>query len=131
MELLGTASGAVSEARVEIHRSQPDQQASLTVLPGGGVVFTFVAGSERTPITSAPPEAPRPARSSGDKVRFARLRSGLLHHGGLPAPGIQPVVEEAAHLRIGDLGQHLPAEGAVCQQPGQTRQGASGSAKRT
>src|SRR5512142_2808073 len=53
VELFGTADAAVSQTGVEFRRSQPDQQASLTVLPGGGVVFTFVAGAE--PTSASPP----------------------------------------------------------------------------
>jgi hypothetical protein len=49
VELFGSPIAAVSESGVEFHRTQPDQEASLTVIPGGGVVFTFIAGAERTP----------------------------------------------------------------------------------
>src|SRR5512142_405644 len=46
VELFGNTISAVSDSGVEFHRSQPDQQASLTVIPGGGVVFTVMAGAE-------------------------------------------------------------------------------------
>ncbi len=55
VELFGNAIAAVSQTGVEFHRSQPGQEASLTVIPGGGVVFTFVAGAERTSPASPPP----------------------------------------------------------------------------
>src|SRR5512143_40877 len=72
VELFGTADAAVSDTGVEFHHSQPDQQASLTVLPGGGVVFTFLAGAERTP-TSAPPQAgPEPVQLPEQGLEIAR-----------------------------------------------------------
>ncbi len=55
VELFGNAIAAVSETGAEFHRSQPGQEASLTVIPGGGVVFTFIAGAERTSPASPPP----------------------------------------------------------------------------
>src|SRR5574339_1155918 len=72
VELFGNAIAAVSETGVEFHRSQPDQQASLTVLPGGGVVFTFVAGAERTSPTGPPP-AEEPDRSGQNRRLPDRL----------------------------------------------------------
>src|SRR5512135_3037790 len=51
VELFRNADASVSQTGVEFHRSQPDQEASLTVLPGGGVVFTFIAGAEPTSPT--------------------------------------------------------------------------------
>src|SRR5512135_581126 len=77
VELFGTADAAVSQTGVEFHRSQPDQEASLTVLPGGGVVFTFVAGAE--PTSASPPAAETSPRS-GQTDRH-------------PAPAPQPPAE--------------------------------------
>src|SRR5512144_3432793 len=70
IELFGGTRGEVSDGGVEFSRSQPGQDASLTVVPGGGIVFSLVAGGEyRSPDAADPEpaeplphsEAPRPA----------------------------------------------------------------------
>src|SRR5512144_1447714 len=70
IELFGGARGEVSEGGVEFSRDQPGQDASLTVVPDGGIVFTLVAGGKyRSPDAADPEpaeplphsEAPRPA----------------------------------------------------------------------
>src|SRR5512144_150397 len=44
VELFGNAAAEVSPGGVEFSRTQPGQDASLTVVPNGGIVFTLVAG---------------------------------------------------------------------------------------
>src|SRR5512144_2934377 len=69
LELFGGARVEISDGGVEFSRTQPGQDASLTVVPGGGIVFTLVAGGEYR-SSDANPEpaeplhhtaAPRPA----------------------------------------------------------------------
>src|SRR5512144_1445929 len=65
LELFGGARVEVSDGGVEFSRTQPGQDASLTVVPDGGIVFTLVAGGEhRAPDAAAPTPAeplPQPA----------------------------------------------------------------------
>src|SRR5512144_1034403 len=65
VELFGSARVEVSPDGVEFSRRQPGQDASLNIVPGGGIVFTLVAGGEhRAPegATPQPAEAlPQPA----------------------------------------------------------------------
>src|SRR5512144_2173857 len=66
VELFGSTVAEVSPGGVEFTRTQPGQDASLTVVPGGGTVFTLIAGGERRPTgtsdssepSSAPPTTP-------------------------------------------------------------------------
>jgi Single-strand binding protein family len=49
VEPFGSKVTDVSPGGVEFSRTQPGQDASLTVVPDGGIVFTLVAGGERRP----------------------------------------------------------------------------------
>src|SRR5574342_936759 len=49
IELFGGVRGEVSDGGVEFARTQPGQEASLAIVPGGGIVFTLVAGGEHHP----------------------------------------------------------------------------------
>src|SRR5512144_2128697 len=61
IELFGGTRGEVSDGGVEFSRAQPGQDASLTVVPGGGIVFTLVAGGEyRSPEAAEPSADPLP-----------------------------------------------------------------------
>src|SRR5512143_2330702 len=83
VELFGTADASVAEAGVAFHRSQPDQQANLTVGPGGGAVFTFVAGTEPT---SASHPAGEVSPRSGQTDRHPAL---------VPQPPAEPTPKPA------------------------------------
>src|SRR5512144_661926 len=63
VELFGSAITDVSPTGVEFARSQPGRDASLTVVPGGGIVFTLVAGGERFPVS------PEPTADLSDEMR--------------------------------------------------------------
>ncbi len=63
VELFGGATAQVSGSGLEFSRTSPGQDASLTVVPDGGVVFTLVAGGERSPV------APEPTADLSDEVR--------------------------------------------------------------
>ncbi len=58
VELFGSAAAQVSGSGVEFSRTSPGRDVSLTVVPGGGIVFTLVAGGERTPQVAAEPPEP-------------------------------------------------------------------------
>src|SRR5512144_462964 len=61
IELFGGTRAEVSDGGVEFSRAQPGQDASLTVVPDGGIVFTLVAGGEyRSPDTTEPSADPLP-----------------------------------------------------------------------
>jgi hypothetical protein len=68
VELFGGATAQVSGSGLEFSRTSPGQDASLTVVPGGGIVFTLVVGGERRPVLATepeePPTAPPPPTSS-------------------------------------------------------------------
>src|SRR5512143_2853454 len=97
VELFRNAAAAVSQTGVEFHRSQPDQEASLTVLPGGGVVFTFVAGTEPT---SANPPAGEASPPSGQTDRHpARVHEPPTEPTpDTTDPPVQPPTAVAAHV---------------------------------
>src|SRR5512144_1554240 len=61
VELFGGAVTDVSPGGVEFSRTQPGQDASLTLVPNGGVVFTLVTGGD-TPTAATEP-LPQPAAS--------------------------------------------------------------------
>ena len=50
IELFGNATANVSESGIEFTKLHPREEASLTVLSDAGVVFTFIAGGERTGV---------------------------------------------------------------------------------
>src|SRR5512144_790041 len=61
VELFGGTRAEVSEGGVEFARAQPGQDASLTVVPDGGIVCTLVAGGEyRSPDATEPAADPLP-----------------------------------------------------------------------
>src|SRR5512144_98240 len=62
IELFDNVTLAVSNGGVEFSRTQPGQDASLTLVPNGGVVFTLVAGGENAPTAATEP-LPQPAAS--------------------------------------------------------------------
>src|SRR5512134_2692251 len=72
IELFGSAVTDVSPGGVEFSRTQPGQDVSLTVVPGGGIVFTLVAGGERTRTVATEPDellpAPPPLPSAPDRA---------------------------------------------------------------
>src|SRR5512135_2026239 len=55
IELFGGTRAEVADGGVEFFRSQPGQDASLTVVPDGGIVFTLVAGGVSRPADAAEP----------------------------------------------------------------------------
>src|SRR5512144_322356 len=90
VELFGSAITDVSSGGVEFSRSQPGQDASLTVVPGGGIVFTLVAGGERTRAATAEPDEslpPPPAAPPASAPETAQEpRSGVDHALVSPPP---------------------------------------------
>src|SRR5512147_3084953 len=60
VELFGGTTAQVSGSEVEFSRTSPGQDASLTLVPGGGIVFTLVAGGERTRAATAEPDESLP-----------------------------------------------------------------------
>src|SRR5512144_1436845 len=61
LELFGGTRVEVSPGGVEFSRTQPGQDARLTVVPDGGIVFTLVAGGEhRAPDATEPAADPLP-----------------------------------------------------------------------
>lgn len=64
VELFGSAVTDVSPGGLEFSRTQPGQDASLTVVPGGGIVFTLVAGGERRPPIQTEPHTTPPSPTS-------------------------------------------------------------------
>src|SRR5512144_1694553 len=81
IELFGSAITDVSPTGVEFSRSQPGQDASLTVVPGGGIVFTLVAGGERSPVS------PEPTADLSDEMRArSAFVSGRDHLPAVRAP---------------------------------------------
>src|SRR5512144_1327855 len=79
IELFGGTRAEVSDGGVEFSRNQPGQEASLTVVPDGGVVFTLVAGGvsrrDRAPETAEPlpqsPADPTPTLSAPETPQVA------------------------------------------------------------
>src|SRR5512146_458547 len=69
LELFGGARIEVSDGGVEFSRTQSGQDASLTVVPDGGIVFTLVAGGERRPPAVVTQEEPAPLPSAPTPVR--------------------------------------------------------------
>src|SRR5512144_754535 len=81
VELFGSAITDVSSGGVEFSRSQPGQDASLTVVPGGGIVFTLVAGGERSTVS------PEPTADLSDEVHASgAFVSGRDHLPAVRAP---------------------------------------------
>ena len=69
VELFGSTVAEVSPGGVEFTRTQPGQDASLTVVPGGGIVFTLIAGGERRPTVAPDSGEPSPAPPTTPPVR--------------------------------------------------------------
>lgn len=68
VELFDSTISQVTRDGVEFSASQPGQDASLTVVPGGGIVFTLVTGSEYTQ-PAAPESLPQPGASDPPQTR--------------------------------------------------------------
>src|SRR5512134_3124026 len=103
IELFGSKVSEVSPGGVEFSRTQPGQDASLTVVPGGGIVFTLVAGGKRRPpIQPEPhttPPSPTPPPLTGPETAQERGDLGTGLHSSPPtqdAPRASQAAQEPA-----------------------------------
>jgi hypothetical protein len=98
VELFGSTVTGVSPGGVEFSRTQPGQDASLTLVPGGGIVFTLVAGGERRPPIQTEhhttPPSPTPPPLTGPETAQEREDLGAGLH--IPPPtGDAPSASQA------------------------------------
>jgi hypothetical protein len=108
VELFGSAITEVSSGGVEFSRPQPGQDASLTVVPGGGIVFTLVAGGERRPVIAtepdvsptspSPPKAPRVNAPETPKEPRSATADTFGPPPGVEGPDAPQVVREPSPL---------------------------------